>query len=122
MNDIFVSGITMKNIVGEAVLFDTYYEDMPAGATHHDHPNDKIPEFRDFHISHIDCQGAAAAIAITGLPQMPVNNIRFDSITIHATKGLVATQAKNIDLQTVKLYVEERPVVQADRTAEIRIH
>lgn len=122
VNDIYVSDITMKNIVNEAVLFDTYYEDVPAGATRKDHPNDKIPEFRDFHISHIDCQGAATAIAITGLPQMPVNNIVFDSVTIHASKGLVATQAKNIDLHDVKLDVAERPVYQADRTAEINVH
>ena len=122
MNDIFVSDITMKNIVNEAVLFDTYYEDAPAGATHHDHPNDKIPEFTDFHISHIDCQGAATAIAITGLPQMPVSNITFDSVTIHANKGLTATQAKNIDLHDVQLDVAERPVYQTDKTAEIKVH
>ena len=122
VNNIFVSDITMKDIVNEAVLFDTYYEDAPAGAKHHDHPNDKIPEFRDFHISHIDCQGAATAIAITGLPQMPVSNIAFDSVTIRATKGLTATQAKNIDLQDVQLDVAERPVYHTDRTAEIKVH
>jgi len=122
VNDIFVADITMKNIVNEAVLFDTYYEDAPAGATHHDHPNDKVPEFTDFHISHIDCQGAATAIAITGLPQMPVSNIAFDSVTIHANKGFVATQAKNIDLHDVRLDVAERPVYQTDKTAEIRVH
>ncbi|HEV2482551.1 MAG TPA: glycoside hydrolase family 28 protein [Puia sp.] len=122
VNDIFVSDITMKNIVNEAVLFDTYYEDAPAGATHHDHPNDKIPQFTDFHISHIDCQGAKTAISITGLPQMPVSNIAFDSLTIHATKGLTATQARNIDLHDVQLDVAEKPVYQTDRTAEIKVH
>jgi polygalacturonase len=123
VNDIFVSDITMKNIVKEAVLFDTYYEDMPAGSTRRpDRPTDKIPEFRDFHISHIDCQGASTAIAITGLPQMPVSNISFDSVTIHATKGLTATQAKNIDLHSVQLDVTERPVYHTDRTAEIKVH
>jgi polygalacturonase len=123
VNDVFVSDITMKNIVKEAVLFDTYYEDVPAGSTRRsDHPNDKIPEFRDFHISHIDCQGASTAIAITGLPQMPVSNITFDSVTIHASKGLTATQAKNIDLHDVQLDVTDRPVYQADRSAEIKVH
>jgi polygalacturonase len=123
VNDIFVIGITMKDIVKEAVLFDTYYEDVPAGATHKtDRPNDKTPEFRDFHISHIDCQGATTAIAITGLPGMPVSNISFDSVTIHATRGLTATQARNIDLHDVQLDVTERPVYQTDPTAGIRVH
>lgn len=123
VNDIFVSNITMKNIVKEAVLFDTYYEDVPAGATRgSNHPTDKVPEFKDFHISNIDCQGATAAIAITGLPQMPVSDISFDSVTIRATKGLTATQAKHIDLHAVRLDVTEPPAIRADHTAEVNVH
>ena len=125
VKDIFIQDISMRDIVREAVLFDTYYEDMPAGATKDPNkpaPKDKIPEFRDFHISRISCTGAKTAIAITGLPELPVNNIFFDSVTIRADKGLVATQAKNIDLRNVKLDVSEKPVFRTDRTAEIRVH
>ena len=122
VNDIFVTGITMKNIVREAVLFDTYYEDQPAGSSRRtDRPTDKTPEFRDFHLSHIDCQGAAAAIAITGLPQMPVSNIAFDTVTIKATKGLTATQCRNITLHDVRLDVGEGPAIRTDRTAEVKV-
>ncbi|HXO78225.1 MAG TPA: glycoside hydrolase family 28 protein, partial [Puia sp.] len=32
VKDIFIQDITMRDIVREAILFDTYYEDMPAGA------------------------------------------------------------------------------------------
>jgi polygalacturonase len=119
---IYVRDITMQHIAKEAVLFDTYYEDVPAGATRRtERPTDKTPEFRDFHISRIDCEGAATAISITGLPQMPVSNISFDTIAIRAKKGLVATEAKNIDLHDVRLDVSEKPVYQADKTAEIHI-
>ncbi|HEY4291078.1 MAG TPA: glycoside hydrolase family 28 protein [Puia sp.] len=125
VKDIFIQDISMRDIVREAVLFDTYYEDMPAGAIKDPNkpaPKDKIPEFRDFHISRISCAGAKTAIAITGLHELPVNNIFFDSVTIRAGKGLVATQAKNIDLRNVKLDVSEKPVFQTDKTAEIRVH
>ena len=125
VKDIFIQDITMHDIVREAILFDTYYEDMPAGAIKDPNkpaPKDKIPEFRDFHISRISCAGAKTAIAITGLPELPVNNIFFDSVVIRADKGLVATQAKNIDLRNVKLDVSEKPVFNPDKTAEIRVH
>jgi len=125
VKDIFIQDISMRDIVREAVLFDTYYEDMPAGATKDPNkpaPKDKIPEFRDFHISRISCIGAKTAIAITGLPELPVNNIFFDDVVIRADKGLVATQAKAIDLRNVKLDVSEKPIFQTDKTAEIRIH
>ncbi len=120
VDGIYIQDISMQNIVKEAVLFDTYYEDVPAGSTRKtDKPTDKTPEFRDFHISRIDCRGAATAIAITGLPQMPVSDIFFDSVSIRATRGLIATQAHNINLHAVTLDVAEKPAVQADRTAEI---
>jgi polygalacturonase len=122
VSDIYVSDITMRNIVREAVLFDTYYEDRPAGATRSKQkPPGKTPEFRDFHISHIDCRGAATAIAITGLPQMPVSNIAFDSVIIQSKKGLIATQCRNITLHDVRLDVEDKPAIQADQTAEVKV-
>lgn len=122
VDSIFVRDISMQHIAKEAVVFDTYYEDVPAGATRRtDRPTDKTPEFRDIYISRIDCEGAATAIAINGLPRMPVHDIHFDSVSIRATKGLVATQARNIDLHDVKLDVSERPVIQADKTAEIKV-
>ena len=123
VDDIFVSDIAMQHIVKEAVLFDTYYEDAPAGVARKDvRYTDKTPEFRDFHISRINCNGAKTAIAITGLPQMPVSNISFDNVSITAEKGLIATQCRNIDLQRVTLDVSERPAIQTDATADVRVH
>lgn len=124
VKDVFIQDITMRDIAHEAVLFDSYYEDMPAGAVKDPNkpaPTDKIPEFRDFHISRVSCLGAQTAIAITGLPEKPVNHIFFDSVTIRAKKGLVATRAQAIELRGVQLDVSEKPVYQADKTAEIRV-
>jgi polygalacturonase len=124
VDNIFISDITMQNIVHEAVLFDTYYEDTPAGSQRDPNkpgPGDKTPEFRDFHISRVVCNGAKTGISITGLPQMPVSRISFDSVEIHSNKGLVATQAREIDLHAMKWIVQDLPVYQADKTAEIRI-
>jgi polygalacturonase len=73
VSDIFIRNIFMRDIVNEAVLFDTYYENVPAGAVRDGSgpkPTDKVPEFRDFHISQVYCSGAKTAIAITGLPEM----------------------------------------------------
>jgi polygalacturonase len=154
VDSIFIQDIYMRDIVREAVLFDTYYENIPAGYVpirktgppgnltrfpegsnvgHSDGepvvrgdpgkpaPKDKTPEFRDFHMSRIYCNGAGTAISITGLPQMPVSRIWFDTLLISARKGLVATQAKDIDLYKVRLITKEEPVYQSDNTAHITI-
>jgi polygalacturonase len=125
VDNIFVDNIHMQNIVHEAVLFDTYYENMEAGVERDPNrpkPEDKTPEFRDFHISHIYCDGAQTGISITGLPQMPVSHISFDTLEIRSIKGLAASQAKAIDLHDVKWMVQDEPIIRADNTAQIITH
>ncbi len=105
VRDIFITNITMKNIVNEAILFDTYYDDVPAGKSKTATPElrDKIPDFRNIYLSNITCEGAATAIAITGLPDMKVKNIYFENMAITASKGLVCKDAEDIYLKHVKL-------------------
>ncbi len=125
VHDIFIQDIVMRDITTDAILFDTYYEDAPAGSVKDPNkakPQDKTPEFRDFHISRIYCNGAHTAVSITGLPRMPVSRIFFDSLLISADRGLVATQAKGIDWHAVKLITVEQPVMQVDGTVEMHVH
>jgi polygalacturonase len=124
VDNIFIDNIRMQNIVHEAILFDTYYENMEAGVERDPNrpkPEDKTPEFRDFHISHVYCNSAQTGISITGLPQMPISNIFFDTLQIRAEKGLVATQAKMISLREVNFNVQDLPAIQRDKTAQIII-
>lgn len=106
VHDIYVDRIYMKSIVHEAVSFDTYYEDAPAGSD----PNKKTspidgktPIFRDFFLSRIYCEGAAKAISITGLPQMPVSRIFFDNVYIRAAQGTTTKDAADISMKDVKI-------------------
>ncbi len=106
VKDIYINNIFMSSIANEAVLFDTYYEDMPAGTVKDSSVKtvrDKIPEFTDFHISNVYCNGAKKAISITGLADMPVHNIYFDHLVISADAGLVAKDAATLDLKNVQL-------------------
>ena len=101
----------MSEIVNEAVLFDTYYEDITAGKNANDVKTtitDKIPVFKDFFISNVFCRGAKTAISITGLPQMPVQNIYFDNVVISADRGYVAKDAKDIDFKNVRLILPQK--------------
>ncbi len=106
VRDIYITNIYMKNILGEAINFDTYYEDVPAGKGKEDVKTilrDKTPVFRNFYISNIACAGAKTAIAITGLPEMPVSKIYFKDVTIAAKEGYVNKNAVDIDFKKVKL-------------------
>ncbi|MFX7874570.1 glycosyl hydrolase family 28 protein, partial [Acinetobacter baumannii] len=76
VHNIYVDNITMKNIKNEAILFSGYYEDVPAGKEAKDvvtTAKDKVPEFTDFYIKNIKCDGAKQAVNIIGLPEMQVH-------------------------------------------------
>ena len=106
VKDIYLNNIFMSDIANEAITFDTYYEDMPAGKTSSDgqpEVHEKTPQFTDFHINNVYCNGAETAIAINGLPDMPVNKIDFSNIVIASKKGVVANEATNINFKAVKI-------------------
>lgn len=106
VHNVYVKDIFMTNIVNEAISFDTYYEDVPAGKDKNEVRTtlrDKTPLFTDFHISNVYGRGAQTAIAISGLPEMPVQKIYFDNVIIAAEKGYEATNAKDISFTNVKL-------------------
>jgi len=52
-----------------------------------------------------------AAIEILGLPEMPVENISFDSITITAAKGILCSDAKMIDFKDVAVHPSSGPLL-----------
>ncbi len=106
VKNIYVDNIVMKNILHEAISFNTYYEDVPAGKDAKDVKTtvaDKIPEFTDFHISNIKCDAAKQAISIVGLPQQPVHHIYFENVYIKADKGFDSVDASDIDLKKVTI-------------------
>jgi YhcH/YjgK/YiaL family protein len=106
VHNIFIKDVFMSDIVDEAISFDTYYEDVTAGKNASEVKTtvkDKIPQFQDFYISNIYCRGAKTAIYINGLPEMPVQKIYFENMTISADKGYVQKDAKDIFFKNVKL-------------------
>jgi polygalacturonase len=106
VRNIYINNIYMKDIVHEAINFDTYYEDVVVGKTKDEvvtSLRDKTPVFRNFYICNVACLNAKTAIVITGLPEMPVSKIFFNNITITAKEGYMNTNATDIDFKKVKI-------------------
>ncbi|XZF16295.1 glycoside hydrolase family 28 protein [Chitinophagaceae bacterium MMS25-I14] len=119
---ISVKGIVMKDIVGDAILFDMYYEAKdpiilageqrkePAKETFP--VTDATPQFRDFNISNIVCIGAERAIFMRGLPEMNVTQIHLSDLIMKSRKGIEITEASNITLDNVQVITSDtEPVI-----------
>ncbi|MDR1225698.1 MAG: glycoside hydrolase family 28 protein [Prevotellaceae bacterium] len=124
VKNVYIKNIFMANIVEEAFHFDTYYQNVPAGATRVEEsalPTDKIPELHHFYISNIRCNGAKAAVAITGLPNHPVRHIFFDDVIILAKEGVTLKNAEDIYFKNTKIITEKEAAPVLENTKNINL-
>jgi len=109
VENIFIRNINMRDIGHDAILFDMYYyAKVPTLAQTNgkvDIPpvNEGTPQFRNFYINNLVCEGASRAMLIRGLPEMSIKDIYLENITIKAQRGADIIEAKNISMKNVLL-------------------
>lgn len=101
VKNIYIDTINMKDIQKEAITFSTSYN-MNAKSLEESLPPD-IPEFRDFHIGNINCNGAKVGIHLSGLPEMPIRNINFENILMKAEKDIESENTKDISMKNISI-------------------
>ena len=94
---IFINNIVMKDIAGEAILFDMYYaaqDPVPLAGEKREPPKveslpvtEATPQFRKFYITNVSCNGAATAIFVRGLPEMNVQQIELSNMVLASNEG-----------------------------------
>lgn len=113
VEDIFIDRVAMRDIPGEAILFDMYYaaqDPVPLAGEKRAPPkvetlpvDESTPQFQRFTIRNVVCDGADKAIFVRGLPEMNVKSMLLENITIQAKQGLDMTEANGFALKNVKL-------------------
>ncbi|RTL47507.1 MAG: glycoside hydrolase family 28 protein [Sphingobacteriales bacterium] len=124
VKDIYVQNIYMANIVNEAIGFDTYYEDMPAGkekSTLHEQSMDKVPNFSNFYFQNIYCNGAAKAISIKGMPDALIRQLHFKDMVIAAKSGFACENATDLFLKNVHIVTGKQPLFETNGCKNIQI-
>lgn len=113
VENIYAANINMKDIPGEAILFDMYYaakDPVPLAGEKRTAPRvetlpvtEATPVFRNFYMNNIVCSGAKKAVFVRGLPEMPVRNIHLDNLFIKASEGIQCLEAEDIHFNNVYL-------------------
>lgn len=111
----------MKDIVNEAILFSTYYEDDSQTATEARPVTQTTPRFEHFYLDSIYCVGADRAILIEGLPEMPVRDISFTNITISAYAGFSSRFTTGLTLQSVKILPKQGEIFRLEQSTRFLI-
>ena len=130
VENIFIDGVDMTDIAGEAILFDMYYaakDPVPMAGESTAPPvmkaeplNEGTPQLRNFRIRNVTCKGAATGILVRGLPEMAIKDIRIENAVIESQKGLVCQEAENIQLKNVALIsTDTSPVLEVQNSRDI---
>lgn len=98
---IYIDGIKMANISGDAIIFDLYYG--VKGKPKAEPVTEETPAFRDIHISNTVCCGAARAMFFNGLPEMPLTDIFVDNSSFYTDKGAVLNEIAGLNFKNVKI-------------------
>lgn len=114
VENIYMNNINMKDIVGEAILFDMYYmakdpvalvgEKRELPAVEILPVNDGTPQFQHFYISNVTCNGASKAVFIRGIPEMHIKDVKMDNMVIQSKDGIDIQEATGIQLNNVAVY------------------
>ena len=132
VENIFINNINMKDIPGEAILFDMYYEakDPIALAGERREPpkveakpvTEETPVFQNVYINNVAVDGAEKAIFVRGLPEMNVKNIVMQNMTMKAKHGLDMTEGTGIVIRNTTLITDDtNPVLQVHNSRNITL-
>jgi polygalacturonase len=132
VENIFIQDIDMKDIPGEAILFDMYYmikDPSPQVAGSKERPvspakpvDEGTPQFRKIQIRNVTCNGAKTGIMMRGLPEMAIKDISIENAVLQSDKGLICIEADNISLKNVTLLpTSTDPVMEVHNSQNISL-
>jgi polygalacturonase len=117
VENIYIDGISMSDIVTYAITFNMYYggksvaEVLEEGGNKEEEKKmpvtEETPIFRNIDIRNIVCYHAGYAMEFNGLPEMPINGIKLQNVTILAKKDAVFTNCQNIKKKNVNITLQK---------------
>jgi len=129
VEDVWIDGVRMRSIADEAVLFDMYYgggspevESAKDRTVRAAEPlTSRTPRFQNFVVRNVVCDGAARAVLINGLPEMPIRNIEFDSVRVTSRKGVTCIDAQDIRFHDCTIVAGEGPAITVNAGQEVAV-
>ena len=113
VENIYVDGVSMTDILTDALTFNMYYggKSVAEVLADGDNPdnqtkmpvNEETPIFRNIDIRNVTCSSAGRAMEFNGLPEMPIRGISLRNITIQAKRDAEFHNCTNITKENVNI-------------------
>lgn len=115
VENIRVSNIIMRDIRLEAVKLNLFYSKSKPEPV-----SERTPQFRNIHCSNIT-GNANQAIAIIGLPEMPVKEVSFSNINLESDKGISVTETEDISFVHVSVKNKTGEALKIENSSMVEI-
>ncbi len=122
VRNIQVQDIQMMDIPGEAILFDLFYTGGSKGGTAVPEVSEETPRFEAIHFRNIVCLGAGKAVVMTGLPEMPLQDITMENVRISAGQGVQIKHAAQIVVRDAEITSAATPVFSVEKSRGVMIN
>ncbi len=132
VENIYISNIYMVDIPTEPIHFNLYY----GGNSPVPEPDEVItsqnktiippvtvetPQFKNLFIKNILCKGAARAAILQGLPEMNLQNVNIEKVSIEAKRGFEFSDVDGVTLKDIFVKVAEGPAISFNNSKNITI-
>ena len=133
VENIYISNIDMIDIPTEAISFNLFYGgnspvlegDQKAtteARTEKAVPvTEETPSFKDIYMKNIRVAGANQALALQGLPEMNLQNVRLENAVLKAKKGITAVDSDGIELKNVYVITQTGPALTIYNSKNIEV-
>jgi hypothetical protein len=123
VENIYISNIDMIDIPTQAISFNLFYggnspvlDDTQSADTEKRDERlkpvtEETPSFKDIYMKNITVAGAGEAIALQGLPEMNLKNVKIENAVLRAKKGITAVDSDGIELKNVEVITEKGPAL-----------
>lgn len=132
VENIYAHNVNMKDIVGEAILFDMYYaavdpikinnEDGVKVVVEKFPVTEATPEFKNFYFDNIVVDGASKAVFVRGLPEMHIRNINLEKLYIKSRQGVQIEEATGVSIKNSTIITTDNdPILNTSNANELDI-
>jgi polygalacturonase len=131
VENIYISNVEMINIPTQAISFNLYYsgrsasEDLEAGASGQVLKllpvTEETPQFKNIFIRNVNCKGALLGIQLQGLPEMNLENVVLENITIEADNGMTCSDTKNVKIKNLTLLTKKAPAIDFKNSSNVSV-
>ncbi len=116
VENVTAENLVVKDMQREVVILNMEYPSDTKALT-----NQEAPVFRNITVRDVVAEGAPVAIRVVGLEDSPIEDLRFENMTLHTTEGILLKHVRGVEFHQVLVQPENGPAYVLEDARDIKI-